>query len=88
MTREELVKQLFGRLEDETEDVYKYMELCKEAKMIGMHDVAKGLKAIGDEEYTHAKYLAGVLGEELEQPPESAHIWHKWHKMLADVRNK
>ena len=88
MTREELVSRLFDQLEDETEDVYEYHKLCEVAKTHGMHSLARGLKMIAKDEYSHAEYLAKVLGEEADQPKDAAEIWHKWHKMLADVKSK
>jgi rubrerythrin len=88
MMREEFIKHIFSQMEEEIEDVYEYHTLCEEAKKLGMHDFAMGLKEIADEEYTHARYLATVMGEEYNQPPEAAVIWHKWHKMLADMKNK
>ena len=88
MTREEFIEELFDQLEDESEDVLKYHMLCGEAKKHGMHHLAKGLKSIADDEYTHAKYIAEFLGEEAEQPIDAPIKWHKWHQMMAEVKSK
>ena len=88
MTKAELTMKLFDQFQEETESVYEYEMLGEEAMKHNMPHVAKGLKEIAKEEYTHAKFLAKVLGEEADQPPHAANIWHKWHTMLADLKNK
>ena len=88
MTKAELTMKLFDQFQEETEGVYEYEMLGEEAMKHNMPHVAKGLKEIAKEEYTHAKFLAKVLGEEADQPPHAANIWHKWHTMLADLKNK
>ena len=88
MTREAFIEELFKQLEEESEDVLKYHMLCAEAKKYNMHNLAAGLKAIANDEYTHAKYIAGVLGEEANQPTDAPDKWHKWHQMMAEVKNK
>ena len=88
MTREELIAKLFDQFEDETGDVYEYLMLSEEAHKHKMPHLAKGLRTIANEEYTHAEYLAGILGNETDQPKDAAEIWHKWHRMLADVKSK
>lgn len=87
MTKAELTMKLFDQFQEETEDVYEYEMLSKEAMKHNMPHLAKGLKEIAEEEYTHAKFLAKVLGDEADQPPHAATIWHKWHAMLADIKN-
>ena len=88
MTKAELTMKLFDQFQEETESVYEYEMLGEEAMKHNMPHVAKGLKEIAKEEDTHAKFLAKVLGEEADQPPHAANIWHKWHTMLADLKNK
>jgi rubrerythrin len=57
----ELHEHLMERYDEELEDALEYAELADKAKKAGHHYLSVGLRMIGSEEMTHARFLCERL---------------------------
>lgn len=62
-TKEELLEKLTDELEDELEGIKEYDEIYESLKAHGMHDEARMIERIAEDEYKHACAIWDMLKE-------------------------
>lgn len=61
--KEEITEKLIDELEDELEGIKEYDEIYESFKAHGMHDEARMIERIAEDEYNHACAIWNMLKE-------------------------
>lgn len=61
MTHDEIMNHFKTEFPNEVSDSMKYLEMAKAAEYMGKSELARGLYRMAKDEYTHAKFIAGMI---------------------------
>lgn len=80
---DDFYSKAYEHLEDEIEDACEYLREAEAAEEEDKHYLAKGLRKIAYDEYTHASFLREYLmsKHEYRHHEKSAKIEEHWHKL-------